>query len=282
MIIEGVLSHGTHLFRVPEEEAQFKIAHRDSGPKPKYINEQLRPKRAIANSDAIKNKLIDDGRDQDKLVQYTWAQHKDPATNDRMCAFYSPLFSNYYSPFLSKFYGVNENLSMALFTRKVNMHQFLLDIEIINKNGMHGRTYAEYNNIDCRMKEKDSNGFKDLPRNGSDFKYTYLDKPDLSVKNNGASAEFFKNISGNVSKNVFFLSFMNKKFTDTKEAEGMAKLILKAGGDADQVLALLQEVLYYSLLIYKDKLLDWQAQAQAQPSDPPSDPPSLPKKIRET
>lgn len=267
-IITGVLSHGNHNFRIPNSErAGYKIVYRDSGPKPENVDTRINNQEL--NVDIIKNSLTSAPSDDTTIAQYTSAQHKDPATNNRSGAFYSPLFSNYYSNFLSKFYGVmgiqqNNNLSMALFTRRINNDRpnrpnrsFFLDIEIINRTGTYGQTLAEYNNVKCNMTQNGMAGFERVP--DQTHRYTYLDKGPRSF-NSGTHTEFFKNISGNVSKNKFFLKFMNKAFTDTKEAEGMAKLILKAGGDADQPLHILQEILYYSLLIYRDGVMPQQQQ----------------------
>ena len=271
-IIPGVLSHKNHNFKIPEDEARRcpKMWSRDSGPAPTEI---LPPggipirTSEINNVDTIKNKLNGSNQgDNTKQLQYTAGNKIDPATNSTDPAFYSPLFINYYPSFLSRFNGVEpQQLAFGLFTRRglsngdIVYHKgFILDVEIINQNGiLNKQVIAEFNNVYCDMTQ--SKIFGSVGRD-TNHKYTRLDKNPVVYNNNTSPKEFKKAISGNNEKNAFFLKFMNKTITDTKEAEGLAKIILKSGGDPNQLLFIIAEILYYSLLIYKEDQLGQQTQ----------------------
>ena len=277
MTIKGVLSRdGRHDFTIPDEEqGASKIAFRDSGPKSETVDPNFANNLIIkSNIDLLELLKLDIGIIHNKITQYTIGNHKDPASNVTTNAWMSCLFNNFLPSFYSPFVGsTTDKLSLGLYTRRTktaaaaapDTHKlFVCDVEIIHNtppprgapNPTLYTTHVEYNNVLCDMNQTNRNGFS---HDGTtNHKYSDI-KGDVLLIGSGAktSKAFFDDIAGNNNKNSFFLNYMNKMITDTKKAEGLSKLRLKAAGDPDQVLVILQEILHYALLRFKAHIIDF-------------------------
>jgi chemotaxis protein histidine kinase CheA len=272
-IVDGVLSSPGHNFAIPPAHIPVDaIYFRDSGPKSSSVDTTCsenpldnplgnpNPHPNVLTVDVIKNAL--NGNVNRKFTKFTIANMKDPATNSNKWAFYSPRYVNFTRECYSAFYGVNVNaLEMSLNTRRVdNNHKHVLcDVRIKHRfpAGSDEETVANFTHVGCFMENTGPGGFGTLNGNVPSHQYTEITAGGRRLTNGRIGSTpntFLNNISGNVLKNEFCLKFMNKILAGTSQAEGLAKLTLKAGGDPDQLIFIIPEVLYYSLLIYKDQV----------------------------
>ena len=275
MTIKGVLSRGgKHNFTIPENErGTSRLAYRDSGPRSDTVDPNFTIRAKISSNNSIFNLLSQvDGIIDNKITQYTIGNHKDPASNVTTDAWMSCLFNNLKPSFYSRFIGsTTDKLSLGLYTRRTktdagpDTHKlFVCDVEIIHNtppprgapNQSLYTTRVEYNNVLCDMTQTNRTGFKSMSDGRSTSHiYSNIDGTDKRcIDGAQTSKAFFDDIAGNNNKNSFFLNYMNKIITDTKKAEGLSKLRLKAAGDPDQVLVILQEILHYALLRFKEHI----------------------------
>ena len=275
--IKGVLSRGgKHNFTIPEKErGAYQLAYRDSGPRSDTVDPNFTSEVKIMSNNSIVVLLNRaNGIINNKITQYTIGNHKDPASNVTTDAWMSCLFNNFKPSFYSPFIGsTTDKLSLGLYTRRtklsanpVDNHKlFVCDVEIIHKttpppaarDARLYTTHIEYNNVLCDMTKTTIAGFKSMSDGSTNHKYSTIngDVTQIAIGPKTSKA-FFDDIAGNNNKNSFFLNYMNKLITDTKKAEGLSKLSLKAAGDPDQVLVILQEILNYALLRFKAYIIE--------------------------